>query len=165
MLITVTPATAEPVTLAEAKVHLRQTHSADDALIERQITSSRETVEQWTGVALADAEYQWTPPRGRCLSILPLLPASVVAISTVVDDVREPYLDYTFDAVTGVLSGVQGSGIAVTFKGVPGVVPEKVKSAILALMQAEYEAQPADAEALRTAAYQLAFAYRGGLGA
>ena len=43
---------AEPITLAEAKKHLRVDSSADNALIEDAIVSAREWVEGYTGVLL-----------------------------------------------------------------------------------------------------------------
>jgi uncharacterized phiE125 gp8 family phage protein len=48
----------EPVTLAEAKLHLKVDHSADDALISVLITAAREEAEHRTGRSLIDQ--QWT---------------------------------------------------------------------------------------------------------
>lgn len=48
----VTAPTAEPVTLAEAKLHVKQDSDADDALITALITAARDKVEYMTGRAL-----------------------------------------------------------------------------------------------------------------
>lgn len=45
----VTPPAAEPVSLGEAKSHLRVEHDADDALISAQIAAAREWAEGFTG--------------------------------------------------------------------------------------------------------------------
>lgn len=48
----VTPPAAEPVTLTEAKNHLKVEHSADDALITTLISAARQFIERQTGLAL-----------------------------------------------------------------------------------------------------------------
>lgn len=50
--ILTTPPTVEPVSLTEAKAHLRVTHSDDDTYISTLINSARSTVEQFCGAAL-----------------------------------------------------------------------------------------------------------------
>lgn len=78
MLRTITPATAEPVSLAEAKEHLSVIHTGDDALIGAFISAARELVERDTGVALAAADYEWTPIGDR-RSPLPIAPGTVTS--------------------------------------------------------------------------------------
>jgi uncharacterized phiE125 gp8 family phage protein len=51
---------AEPVTLAEAKAHLRVDLSDDDAMIERLIAAAREWVESQTGRALISQNWRMT---------------------------------------------------------------------------------------------------------
>lgn len=46
------PPEVEPVTLAEAKAHLRITHDSEDALVESLLRAAREDVEHRTGQAL-----------------------------------------------------------------------------------------------------------------
>ena len=50
----VTPAATDPITLAEAKAHLRVTASDDDAIISALIKSSTANAEEWLGRALID---------------------------------------------------------------------------------------------------------------
>lgn len=51
-LITITAPTDEPVTTAEAKDHLRVTHTDDDAYIDALISTARQYVEGRTGIRL-----------------------------------------------------------------------------------------------------------------
>lgn len=49
---------AEPVTLAEMKAHLRVQHSSEDALLEGLIRAARQDVERATGLALIDQAWR-----------------------------------------------------------------------------------------------------------
>jgi uncharacterized phiE125 gp8 family phage protein len=51
-LLLVTPPAIEPVTLTEAKLHIRQDETADDALITSLISAARQHVENVTGRSL-----------------------------------------------------------------------------------------------------------------
>jgi uncharacterized phiE125 gp8 family phage protein len=57
-LAVLTPPTEEPVSLATAKLHLRQTLAYDDALIGALITAARELIEKETRRALVTRTYQ-----------------------------------------------------------------------------------------------------------
>lgn len=165
MLITVTAATVEPVTVAEAKADLRMTHSADDALIGRQITSARSTVEQWTGLALAAATYQQTFGNTCGPIAVPLLPATIDAVTNLVDDIRVPVVGYAVDDVAGfVRAGAYADSLVVEFTTAPGVVPEPLKSAIIMLVRREYEADPNEQQKLWDSALNCAHTYRRNLG-
>lgn len=48
----------EPVTLADAKTHLRVTHSSEDSLIGSLVTAARQEVERQTGLALIDQDWR-----------------------------------------------------------------------------------------------------------
>lgn len=54
---------AEPVTLAEAKQHLKLDHVSEDGLIEGLIRAAREEVEASTGLALIDQSWRLTLDR------------------------------------------------------------------------------------------------------
>lgn len=57
---------AEPLTIAEAKAHLRLSHDSDDALLAGLIRAAREEVERDTGLALMVQSWRlavdWLPP-------------------------------------------------------------------------------------------------------
>jgi hypothetical protein len=117
MLEVLTPATTEPVTLAEAKAHLRVFQDSDDPLITRLIKAAREAVELEAGRCLAAAEYLWTPETVATPQ-LPLRPATVTSL-----DGERP----------------------IVFTTSPGVIPEALKSAVLLLVSDLYENTEANA--------------------
>lgn len=59
-LVLVTPPAIEPVTLAEAKAHLRVDSTADDTLIQGLIQAAREAAESFTGRALIHQTWRLT---------------------------------------------------------------------------------------------------------
>ncbi|TAL39639.1 MAG: hypothetical protein EPN97_02120 [Alphaproteobacteria bacterium] len=56
-LIETTPPAIEPLTLDEAKLHLRVTSTVDDALITSLIVTARQMCESFTGLALIERDY------------------------------------------------------------------------------------------------------------
>jgi uncharacterized phiE125 gp8 family phage protein len=54
MVKVITPAAAEPLSLADAKLHLKVDFDADDALITGLIAAARQMVEQYTDLVLID---------------------------------------------------------------------------------------------------------------
>lgn len=104
----ITAATEEPLTLAEAKEHLRVTHSAEDASIQSWLIAARGYVEDESGRALIEStwdlyldEFPYCDeikiPKGRLKSITSLKYFDLDGIETVwpasnynVDTVREP---------------------------------------------------------------------------
>lgn len=56
----VTPPASEPLTLTDAKAHLRVTHSAEDDLITTMITVARQVVEKYTGRTLPETTLKLT---------------------------------------------------------------------------------------------------------
>lgn len=169
MLATVTPAATEPVTLDEAKAHLRVVHSFDDQLISSLITSAREVVELNTGRALAEAGYLWASDSGRFPVELPLWPIETLSAVTYADDagVRHPITDYVFDVNRSVLAFTAGTdrrSLNVEFTTSPAVVPEALKSAIKLRVQAEYESEVDQVAKIIEAAERIEFRFRVNLG-
>ncbi len=71
----------EPVSLAEAKAHLRIDHAADDALLQSLIVTSRLHVEAALSLALITQSWSWMLdqwPKGRIFA-LPLRPVTAIA--------------------------------------------------------------------------------------
>lgn len=69
---------AEPLTIGEVKDMLRIDDDDFDTQLPLFIAAAREVVEQQTGLALVDADYEWTPV-GERRDPLPLLPATVTS--------------------------------------------------------------------------------------
>lgn len=147
MLVTVTAAATEPITLAEAKAHLRITHSADDTMIGALVSAAREAVEMNTGRALAAAEYRWASDDAIDSAMrLPLWPLDAVSAVSYEDaDGARVLLDasaYAVDAdrATVVLTPPSGgSALSVTFTVAPTNIPAPLKAAILLLVGDLYE--------------------------
>jgi uncharacterized phiE125 gp8 family phage protein len=77
---------AEPITLAEAKAHLRVDISDDDALIATQIAAARQWVEAQTGRALITQSWRLTLdawPEGDAVSLVRPPVQAVTAIRTI----------------------------------------------------------------------------------
>lgn len=72
----ITPPAAEPVTLTEAKAHLRVDHSADDVLISSMIEASRVYCEQFTARAFVTQTWEMVidqfPPNDLMIPLPPL---------------------------------------------------------------------------------------------
>ena len=134
MLTIVAEATTEPVSLADAKAHLRVIHAGDDAIIAALITAARAAVESETGRALAEASYSWEPENGR-ESEFPLRPVDITSADGVVP---------------------------VTFNTKPGEVPSPLKAAILLLVADLYENTEASTKGLteNPTLARLIFPYR-----
>ena len=80
--ILITPPSAEPVTLAEAKAHLRLEIAADDALVATLIAAARSAVENETRSALMAQSWRWGvtdwPAAGVALPVMPVLAVDAV---------------------------------------------------------------------------------------
>lgn len=94
MIKTITPPVTEPVTLAEAKAHLRIDYADEDALITALITVAREQAEALTGLALLTRTVSQTgglkPDGAQVLFIKP----SIDVLTASVDGVASTYTQY-----------------------------------------------------------------------
>jgi uncharacterized phiE125 gp8 family phage protein len=154
-LILTTPPAVEPVSLAEAKAHLRVTHADDDSYISTLIVSARRCVEMRTGLRLITQTWSqfmdcW-PPGG--IVELRLNPVSAVSDVIVYGDTDTPamidpahyFLDATSNPPRVVFRqgrnpsppGQRAKGIEVRVTagfGLPASVPQELKQAVLLLV-------------------------------
>lgn len=164
-LVLVTPPAEEPVTLAEAKLHLRVDIPDDDLLIEALLVAAREYVEMYTRRQLVTATWQlqldtWLPcirppkPPLQGVTEIEYLDTSetlqaVDPTTYRVDTAREPG---RIVLATGVswpsLAPVPGA-VQVTYDagyGAASAVPETFKSAIKLLCADLYEHRESQSE-------------------
>ena len=164
----VTPPVAEPISVVEAKSHLRVTDGADDALIATLITSSRQSIEGRFGSlqrALMTQTWDWFldgfPVDGIALEV-PLPPLQSVTSITYTDDAGAPqtwasakYLVNT-KSLTGLITPAYDESYpstravmnAVTVRFVAGFgagvdVPSPIKQAMLLQIGHLYEQREA----------------------
>ncbi|MGL4488778.1 MAG: head-tail connector protein [Rhizobiaceae bacterium] len=149
----------EPVTLAEARAHLRVTSSSEDALISNLIASAREEVEAATGVALITQDWRlYLDAWPECAVVrLPKHPVQSVSAVTVYDAAGAPTsivpsavnLDRASRPArfarpeSAALPGKAMNGTQIDFRagfGATGVdVPDGLKRAILLLVAFWFE--------------------------
>lgn len=115
MLTVVTAATVEPVSIEQARAHLRLVHTDDDAMISGIISAARESVEMATGRALAVASYSWTPDGDLAAAI----------------DPPPPIQPATVTSAAGV--------VPILFTTAPGIVPSPLQNAMLLMIGDMYE--------------------------
>ncbi|MCK9504702.1 MAG: head-tail connector protein [Porticoccaceae bacterium] len=90
----VTQPAFEPVTLDEAKAHLRVTHDAEDDLITALITAAREAAENYTHRALCEKTLEYYCDAFPCQIVLPQPPVqSVTSVKYIDRDGIEQTLD------------------------------------------------------------------------
>lgn len=142
-LVPVAGPTSEPVSLEEAKAHLRVDGNAEDTLIQSLITAARVHVEVSLGVALLTQTWLWILdrwPDGRIAEI-PLRPVQAVTGVRVKDSngtpVTMPASNYLLDG-----RGTPARLIASAQAGWP--VPGMAANGIEIDLQAGYGAQAAD---------------------
>lgn len=143
MLRVVTPATVEPVTLDEAKAHVRADDDSLDTIITAAITAAREVVELQTGLALAAAEWRWDAyglPVAK-LSRIPLGPIDAISAVTYADadgarQTVDP-ADYVADlgrSTIALAPGDDWTALSVEFTTAPANIPAALKAAILLIV-------------------------------
>ncbi len=153
----VTPATGEPVSLAEAKLQLRVDGSDEDALIGNLIAAGRRTVELLSGRALAPQTLELTlddwPENG--IIWLPMPPLQSVASIVYVDDAGgehtlaesaylvgaacEPGRVAILETPVGDLAAIEGVRVQYDAGYADGETPQTLKQAILLLVGHWYE--------------------------
>ena len=151
----------EPITLAEAKAHLRVDTSGEDSLIQSLIMASRLHIEAALDIALITQSWRhqrdvWPPSR---VLILPLRPIqSVTAVTLHDDDATSRSLDIDSFVVDGFANparlvwrgsgavpaaGMIANGIEIDFVAghgdAPADVPQPIRQALLLLVAHWYE--------------------------
>lgn len=151
---------AEPLTVAEAKSHLRVEHSDDDALIGTLISAAREFVENLSGRTIAQRAFIQTMdsfPCGRGDIVLRRSPVTAVASvsyydSSGIDTVMVVNTDYRLDLAiiparirlpiltASWVSGYQTDDcVRITYTAGAAIVPAAAKQTILLLVGHWYE--------------------------
>lgn len=160
--ILVTPPQAEPVSLDEAKMHVRIDGTAEDGLMERLIAAARTDVESRTGRAMVSQGWRIVldrVPANGSIRLAPAPVASVEAVTVYAEDGEPTVLDaadYALDAASapGRLKLVHGrfwgaramNGVEVDFTcgyGAPAEVPAPLRQAVLMLVAYWYEQREA----------------------
>lgn len=156
-------AATEPVTLVEAKAHLRVTGIDDDTLIGTLITTARQFVENFTNRALITQTWEWRLDRFYPWTlIVPMAPlASVTSIQYVDgngDTQTLALTEYTVDAKSDPARITPAYGkswpatryhinaVTITFTagyGTASAVPSPIKQALLLVLAEMYERREA----------------------
>ena len=161
MLTLTTPPTLEPVSLADAKLHLRVETTADDTLIASLIATARQQIERTLSLALIAQSWSifadaWPTTTPIALPLSPLI--ALAAVRTFAPDdspTTLPLADFQLDRASTPPRLVRRSGtslpsplrrlnaieIAVTagFGASPADVPLPIRQAILHLVAHLYE--------------------------
>lgn len=162
----ITPPAVEPVTLAEAKAHLRVDHTTDDAWIAALTSAARDDCERWTGRAFVTQTWELVidefPEEEIQIPLPPLqsvvsvkyddgdgVEQTIASTEYVVDDVSEP--GWVVPAIAGWPSTFDGiNAVRVQFVAgyAPGTdspvdlalnVPASIKASILLRLGQLYE--------------------------
>jgi len=112
----VTQATAEPISLEDAKANLRVDHTDDDARIQRHITEAREWVERRVQKAIANVTYAQAFDAFASPLVLSIIPISSI-ISVSYEDVNDTTQSaaFIFKPPNLVYSSPSGSSWPVAF--------------------------------------------------
>lgn len=150
----------EPVTLAEAKRWLQVDFTDDDALITDLITAARETIEQYTNLALVDKTVT-ADAQSTCTGDVMRLPFALKATEVSVTDLE------TEETLAADEYTLRGNVLRVSYKGnyslsytLTPVVPKALKEAILAEVAQRYKNRGDNAEGMSVAAQEKANLYR-----
>lgn len=145
MLTDIDPPPIEPITLDETKAFLRVEHDADDALIETQITSARESLEAYLNIAMVQRTMQFSHSFSESDPRIVSLPRwPVASVGTVILDGTE-ITDFTVDLRKrpSEIRVPRASHIEVEFTAGYGVetsdVPAPLRQALLLIVARSYE--------------------------
>jgi uncharacterized phiE125 gp8 family phage protein len=182
-LILTTPPAAEPVSLADAKAHLRITHSDDDTYLGKLITAARRAVESRTGLRLITQGWslfldRWPETAAASLQLAPVqvvvdiivhgeddTPATLDGAHYFLDAVNTPARVVLRDGRTPPRPGRSVNGIEIRFTAGFGAsadaVPADLRQAVL-LTLAHWSDHRGDAEggSLPLAALELLDTFR-----
>jgi uncharacterized phiE125 gp8 family phage protein len=145
LILTSGPA-AEPITLAEAKAHLRVDGSAEDTLIASLIVTSRLHVEASAALALITQSWSWyldAWPRGHALK-LPLRPVQGISAVRLYD---ESAAATTLDPATYLLDGAAAPPRLVRHGALPWPRPARIANGIEVAFTAGFGPAAADVPA------------------
>lgn len=167
-LLLTAPPLAEPVSLAEAKAHLRITHNDDDAYVSALIVAARRAIEQRTSLRLLQQGWslfldQWPQAKVASLHLSPVMEIDDIITygeddTPAVFDPAHYYLDAASRPARAVLrddrlpprGGRAINGIEIRFKAgfgtSPASVPQDLKQALL-LTLAHWFSHRGDGEA------------------
>lgn len=92
-------ATSEPITLDEAKAHLRVLHDHEDSLITRYLAAARGAAEEFCERLFSSGQFACITDSFGCIELAPETTAIASISYRDVDNVRQtiPDTDYTFD--------------------------------------------------------------------
>lgn len=150
--VTTAPA-SDPVTLADAKTHLRVTHNNDDTYIDGLITAAREWVEDFTGRSLVTQTRTYLMdgfPIGDDFIVLPRSPiqsvTTVVYVDTAganqtwssvnyaVDTTADPGGIYLAYNATWPDTRAQRHAVTITYIAGYTIIPQRLKQAMLLII-------------------------------
>lgn len=162
----ITGPSEEPITLAEAKLHLRVEHNADDSLITALISTARQAAESRTHRALISRQFRLTLENWKDSIELPNPPLISVEAITYLDSlaVRQTLASSTYQVITDTLIGsvqLAYDGAWPSIRAIPGSiridytagygsavdVPQAIKAWMLLAIATWYSQREAHADA------------------
>jgi uncharacterized phiE125 gp8 family phage protein len=172
MIYRTTEPAVEPVTLSEAKAHLRIDLADDDALVAAIISAARDAVERYCIFASADFVETFDSVNG---SIIQLSHPDISSVTSVAytdgaDSEQTVSTGITLDAIFSrvtLSSAITGARAKVLFSAGPDVLPPSIRQAILLTITDMYEnrgSQQWQALYVNRAAESLMHSYRVSLG-
>lgn len=157
----VTPPVVEPVSVTEAKEHLRLNHDAEDERIGRLISAARAMAEKFTSRALCFQAWRMTleHPGG----LLTLQPSPVLTAVATLDGESVGSLDIIGAESKWPEVEIEAGSVIVDltcgYDGSPSEIPQAFRQAILLYVEMLYDKDPKTMDLLKSAAEALLLAY------